>query len=219
MTAVSDVMTREVHTVSPEAHLKDVARVLSAQAIGGVAVVDGRDRPLGVITTGDILVARSGGAPRRSRPGRRRSGRNVAGAKTAADVMSAPAITIEPARPVAAAGSLMAECCVSRLPVVAHEVLVGMITRHDLLRVFTRADAELAEEIRLTVLGNLNWPDALALAIDQGEVVISGPVDSLDDARTLPRRVRDVIGVVSVDAELTAWDGFRDGPAVVKRQI
>ena len=48
---------------------------------------------------------------------------------------------------------------------------------------------------------------------------MSGHVDSLDDARTLPAEVRNVLGVVSVDAELTAWDAFTDGPVVVARHL
>ena len=49
-------------------------------------------------------------------------------------------------------------------------------------------------------------PEALELSVREGEVILRGQVDSRGAAETLPLQVRHVMGVVSVDAELTAWD-------------
>jgi CBS domain-containing protein len=113
----------------------------------------------------------------------------------------------------------MLEYGINRLPVIWDEMLVGIVTRHDLLSAFTRDDEELADEIRESALAGLRWPEALHLVIDDGCVRLSGQVDSPSAAKALPQAVRNVLGVVSVDAELTAWDQGRDGPVVVSTHL
>ena len=66
--------------------------------------------------------------------------------------MTSPAITIPPYESVAEAARIMCERGVNRLPVVKDERLVGIITRADLVRAFTRSDEEIAREIREDVL-------------------------------------------------------------------
>lgn len=61
---VSDLMTRDVLTVEPEATLRDVASLLATEHIGGAPVVAG-ERILGVVTATDLIEfdAESPGAP------------------------------------------------------------------------------------------------------------------------------------------------------------
>ena len=51
---VSDIMTREVVTVGPDADIASVARLLLDHNIGAVPVVDAQNRVLGVISEGDL---------------------------------------------------------------------------------------------------------------------------------------------------------------------
>ena len=53
---------------------------------------------------------------------------------------------------VSHAARIMSERHVNRLPVVQNEKLVGIVTRGDLVRAFTRTDAELEEELTQDVL-------------------------------------------------------------------
>ena len=59
---VSEVMTKDVVTVSTRTPLKDVARLLIERRISGVPVVDDDGSVLGVVSEGDILAqgARAG---------------------------------------------------------------------------------------------------------------------------------------------------------------
>jgi CBS domain-containing protein len=66
--------------------------------------------------------------------------------------MSAPATTIDQWRSVSAAASLMAEEGIKRLPVVHDGKLVGIITRADVIRAFTRSDADIERDIREEVI-------------------------------------------------------------------
>jgi CBS domain-containing protein len=69
-------------------------------------------------------------------------------AHTAGEAMTAPALTIEPSQPVAEAARRMVDRGVNRLPVVEDGRLVGIVTRADLVRLFTRSDEEIARAIR-----------------------------------------------------------------------
>ncbi|MFI7644275.1 HPP family protein [Nonomuraea sp. NPDC049400] len=63
--------------------------------------------------------------------------------------MTAPAITVHPQQTAVDAMRLMDEHGIICLPVVDyHGRLIGVLSRHDLIRVFVRADQDLADEIQ-----------------------------------------------------------------------
>ena len=55
MLKAKDVMTKKVITISPEATLADVVKLLEANGITGVPVVDADEKVIGIITEKDIL--------------------------------------------------------------------------------------------------------------------------------------------------------------------
>jgi len=52
--AVADVMTENVVTVSPETTIRQAANLLRGRSIGCLPVID-RERPVGIVTTTDLL--------------------------------------------------------------------------------------------------------------------------------------------------------------------
>ncbi|MFN7950829.1 MAG: CBS domain-containing protein [bacterium] len=54
---VESVMSRDPHTLAPEASLADAARLMRKQRIGSVPVVDAQGHLLGLITRSDVLDA------------------------------------------------------------------------------------------------------------------------------------------------------------------
>jgi CBS domain-containing protein len=127
-------------------------------------------------------------------------------ARTAGEAMTSPAKTIPDYASVATAAARMSEESVNRLPVVKDGKLVGILTRADVVRAFTRRDDEIAEEIREDVIGRGFWepPEAVTVVVDNGDVVLSGNVQSHAVATGIPRAVLRVPGVVSVESKLTA---------------
>jgi len=95
---------------------------------------------------------------------------------------------------------------VNRLPVVDDGALVGIITRADIVRAFTRSDAELASEILDDILRRTFWaePGSVTVTVTDGRVALAGQVETEADAEMLPLFVSRVPGVVAVDADLRA---------------
>ncbi|HEY4346790.1 MAG TPA: CBS domain-containing protein [Gaiellaceae bacterium] len=208
---VQDLMTKNVRTVEAGCSLKDVAALLAEHRIGGVPVLDSAGEAIGVVSKADIVIKERAEPPPRGwhRLFDRAQADEIAAkvsARTAGDAMSSPAVTITPDMPVSIAAERMIEHGINRLPVIKRGELVGIITRHDLVCGFSRADAEIEEEIRADALEGLTWPEAIEVRVSDGEVILRGQADSMFDAESLPVIVRHILGVVSVDAELDTWD-------------
>jgi CBS domain-containing protein len=207
---VSDVMTRDVVTVSPAMTLKEAAALLSERSIGGVPVLDG-DELVGVLSETDILYKERGPSSSERLVDRLFSARGAAeaakvAAETVGDAMTAPAVTIDHWEPVAAVAEKMLAAGVNRLPVVEDGRLVGIVTRRDLISLFSRPDHAIEYEIRYEVVaGSFGLhPATVEIRVDDGKVKLRGHVDTPLAAELIPVAARRVPGVVSVDARLSA---------------
>lgn len=213
---VADVMTENVFTADRDMSLKLVAERMLQYGVSGMPVVDAEARVVGVISETDILF--------KERVPPERDGlidwlvhygedppEAKLGARTVGEAMTAPAVTIKPRRSLAEAAGLMLDLDVTRLPVVEGEVLVGIVTRADLVRAFTREDEELEREIREDLVLTELWasPERVGVRVKEGEVVLEGDVDSEDAARYLESHAARVPGVVAVDSRLT-WGRRRN---------
>jgi CBS domain-containing protein len=210
---VKDLMTKGVITVGPEATLKDVARILDARHISGLPVAGDGGEVLGVVSEADILYKETGPEPR-SRGllgwvlGGEAEAETKFAARTAREAMSSPAICIKMEKPVAEAARKMTELSVNRLPVLDQSgTLVGIITRGDLVGAFARTDAELLREIRDDVIVKALWIPAerVDVRVRNGEVTLSGRVETKSQAEMVAEFVLRVAGVVSVTSNLT-WE-------------
>ncbi|MDN3029222.1 CBS domain-containing protein [Streptomyces sp. S.PB5] len=211
---VGEVMTREVVQARPETSFKDVARLLDRHHVSGLPVVDHDDKVLGVISGTDLVrhqaAHHAGGRARRLRGSvLRRSARRTtaaAGATTAGELMSSPAITVHPEQRVPDAARVMARHRIGRLPVVDEEDrLIGIATRRDLLQVFLRTDEEIRRDVADGVLAPAMGPapHPVAVSVRDGLVRLTGQVERRSD---IPRAVRlawRVDGVVGVVNDLT----------------
>jgi CBS-domain-containing membrane protein len=120
---------------------------------------------------------------------------------TAADLMTAPPVTVSPEDTVEHAARLMYLRGVKRLPVVdAGGRLAGIVSRADVLTVYGRPDTEIAEDIRTGVLsteGAAN-PGAFDVAVTEGVATLTGRPQTCQQGHDIVFRVRHVQGVVAV---------------------
>lgn len=208
---VQDIMTRDVLTIGPEASVRDVAAVLVEHGISGLPICDEQRRVMGVISEGDILFKEHEPTEHRRSPlswlveGTTPKSILKARAQTAREAMTAPAVTISPYRSIQEAARLMVEQRVNRLPVVRGDELVGIVTRADLVRAFTRPDTEIETEIRKDVIERNLWlePGTVEVEVERGHVKLAGTLQAKSDAHLLERLTTRVTGVVSVKSALT----------------
>jgi CBS domain-containing protein len=218
---VSDVMTTKVFTATRDMPLRLAATRILEYGISGMPVVDG-ERVLGVLSETDILFKE------RTAPDRQglvdwlvHYGEDPPAAKLAArtvgDAMTTPAVTIGSGKLVAEAAELMLDLRIDRLPVVDAGELVGIVTRADLVRAFTRKDEEIEREIRDEVILKTLWvnPTRVKVHVEDGCVTLEGRVDNEGVAEQIVHFVQRVPGVVSIEPRLT-WPRPRAPRAVGK---
>ncbi|KOU22781.1 CBS domain-containing protein [Streptomyces sp. WM6368] len=198
---VADLMTDEVVSVAPGTGFKDVAKLLAQYDISGVPVLDDEDRVVGVVSQTDLLARTGSGSHPAEQSG------TVAGAPSAGDVMSAPAVTVHAEETVADAARLMTRRSIERLPVVdVEDRLVGIVTRRDLLRMFLRPDSEIrrrvSDEVLTEVLG-VPTGDVDVHVVD-GIVTLDGQVERRSQLSALLSLVEQLDGVVAVASRVTA---------------
>jgi CBS domain-containing protein len=208
---VEQIMTRDVLTIGREAEVREVARIFVEHGISGLPVCGARREVLGVVSEGDILFKEQGPAERERHLWSRLHGKSVKKTKKALaikvlDAMTSPAITVSPYCSVAEAARLMSEHGVNRLPVIKGDDLVGIVTRTDLVRAFTRSDEEIRAEIKEDLLRRTFWlevPEVVVVEVTRGAVRLTGNVETRSEAELLERLSARVPGVISVEADLT----------------
>jgi CBS domain-containing protein len=142
-TRVRDIMTVNPQKVTPETSLAEVARLLLSSTFTGVPVVDRENRPLGVISQGDLIY--KGGMPMRfgllaeSAQQKVSAVLEALGPRPAGEVMTQPPVTIGQDALVTEAVELMLGKGVKRLPVVDEGgKLVGILSRLDVFHASLR---------------------------------------------------------------------------------
>ncbi|MFC5720483.1 CBS domain-containing protein [Streptomyces gamaensis] len=210
---VGDLMTHAVARVQRGTVFTEIVRVLHEYDITAVPVVDSEDRPIGIVSEADLLAKASQHAdphhPFDGEPLDARTRAKVA-ATTAEGLMSSPVTCARPEWSVVEAARTIQERRVKRLPVVDDAgVLVGIISRGDLLRIFLRSDRsirdEIVEDVIVRTLGES--PSAIGVDVNNGLVTLSGTVSGADRVPVLVRLCRSVDGVVEVEHRLTSREG------------
>ena len=205
---VSDVMTRTVVALREGAAFKDIARTMRRWKVSALPVLDSGRRVVGVVSEADLLPKEMfrDGDPDLYARSRGRSDLAKADAVAAEDLMTAPAVTVHADDTVARAARTMARRNLKRLPVVDGEgVLQGIVSRTDLLKVFLRDDADIAEEVRREVVAHLFAAPAEPIRVEvrDGVVTLTGRVRDTSTVPVVTRLVRAVEGVVDVDCALS----------------
>lgn len=204
---VADVMTRQVVTVGPEADFKTCARRMQERHISALPVVDLNRKLVGIISEADLLAKERGRGEKRPRLGIRwEDGVTAGGAGlTAADLMTSPAICIAPDASIPQAARLMYSEAVKRLPVVdAKGVVVGIVSRADLLKTFTRSDEEIKREIVSDVITRALFIDPKSVNVDvtNGLVQLTGELETRSLTNLLVEMAGRVEGTVAVESAL-----------------
>ena len=194
---VSAVMTADPITVSPQAPFKDIAQLLTGNGISAVGVVDKTGALVGVVSEADLLPHLW--EDRKPRWRDRRLARKAKGC-FAKDLMTSPAVTIDAEATLAAAAARFAHSGVRRLFVLRNGKVAGVLSRRDLVAVFTRGDSDLEREVSERVLRDQLGlgPDRVRIDVRAGIVTVVGRVERRSDIAPVTRLIQELSGVVEV---------------------
>jgi CBS domain-containing protein len=197
-------MTAAVASVREDASFREVVDLLEVREIPAVPVVSQDHRVMGVVSEADLLprmeYAGTNEHPHLFEGRRRRMARTKAGGGTARELMTAPAVTTQPSTSVVEAAKLMEAAGVKWLPVITElGRLVGVVTRHDLLKVFLRSDAAIHADV-VAELRNTPGVDAelVTVEVSDGTVMLAGDLDRKSHVWTAVRLTERVDGVIGV---------------------
>jgi CBS domain-containing protein len=205
---VGDVMTRELVSVGPDTPFKEVVERLVRADVSSLPVVGPDGRLLGLITEADLISKEAYG------PHRRRalalladlvSARDhhwlvKAAGSLAADVMTTDVMVCSPDDELRVAAKRMLERGVKRMPVVDAGVLVGIVSRKDILGSLDRPDTAIAGDVDRVLSDGLNMPEGahVRYLVEQGVVTLGGDVRYQWDDPIVVSLVREVPGVIEV---------------------
>ena len=216
---VKDVMTTRVVAVTKDARFKDIVALLSEYRVSAFPVIDEQGIVIGVVSEADLLskealvaavgaqvarLSQAGGIPHHDDFAK-------AAAVTAADLMTKPPVVATPYEPVTNAARLMYHGRVKRLPVVGTRgELVGIVSRSDVLSVYSRPDEDIRAEILENVIlnGLFADPDRFTITVSSGIVTIEGRPETTARGREIVAEAWHVEGVVSVRDRLTYPEGL-----------
>lgn len=206
---VRDVMVTSVVAAHEGAVFKEIVDALIRNRVSAVPVIADDRRVLGVVSEADLLARVSKAhltLPRGHRLSAHSEERRKLHAATASALMTSPAYVIAPHASIADAAWHAARNRVRRLPVVDDNgVLVGIVTRSDLLRGFLRPDEDIRDDItqNLIVGAFMLDPNSVEVSVEEGVVTLRGQVERRSIALEIVDNVRNWSGVVDVDDKLT----------------
>ncbi|HDK16450.1 MAG TPA: CBS domain-containing protein [Nitrospirae bacterium] len=148
MLKARDFMTRDVVTVSPEATVEELAKLLSEHQISGAPVVDADNRLIGIVTENDLIsrnkrlhiptVIRLFDAFFVLGSGRINDEMKKMTASTVGEICAKDIVSITEDTTLQEVATIMAEQKIHSLPVLRADAVVGIVGKADVVRAISR---------------------------------------------------------------------------------
>lgn len=219
----SEVMSRAPITLGREATVREAIRLMLDNRISGLPVVGEAGELVGIVTEGDLLRRSETGTERRRRPwldyllgpGRmadeyvRSHGRKIEA------IITHEVVSVGGDTPLAEIVELMERRHIKRVPVVERGILVGIVSRADLIAALARAldressatagDDEIRERV-LVELARAAWAprSGLSVTVSNGVVELNGVIFEEKEREALRVAAENVPGVKAV-ADRLVW--------------
>jgi CBS domain-containing protein len=108
-----DIMTRGVLTTRRDMPTEEFAKLLAFHNVSGMPVLDEANMVIGIVSEADVLAKRGA---------------------TVGEIMTPEVVSVTETTPIEQIAALMAEKKIKRIPIIVDEVLVGMVSRADIVR-------------------------------------------------------------------------------------
>lgn len=179
---VRDVMTDKVLSVTADTTLQQIAKILVENDISGVPVLDGEGALLGMVTESDLIAPNGSDkhkeASRESWLSHLAEGEPLSPQflgyldhpeRVARDIMVSPVVTVSASTDLSEVARLFLSYGVKRLPVMVEGLMVGIVSRADLVRGLAQIPA--SPRVERTPA---QQPQPAPPAVSQGEVSADG---------------------------------------------
>ena len=219
-----DIMVTTVTTVGPETSVRDVAKVLLANRISAVPVIDDQGRLVGIISEGD-LVRRTelGTHHRRSWWLELISGINKEAlakrflkshGRKVRDVMTTNVVTAKPTTLLRDIATVLEKNRIKRVPIVVKGQVVGIVSRANIIQALaglreepertTTSDSIIRKKVMKQIKsGKWSKGSLLNLTVHDGKVRLWGVVDSEAEKQAVRVAAELVEGVKAVENNVT----------------
>jgi len=195
-------MTREVVTVGPDTSAKYAAEIMTERGFAAVPVVDGDYQLVGIVAEADVLADRLPPDPRLHLR-RDQADEHEPPRLLVREVMTEGVRSVDAAADVSDIARLFVDDRLRSVPVLDQNRLVGIVSRRDLLRVLTRSDEDLRQDVVRLVEDYTGDLGSWDVRVTEGVATIhrtrGAPGISWDvEDRALRTLAHTVAGVVSV---------------------
>jgi CBS domain-containing protein len=192
---VKDAMTSPAITVTPRTHCKDAAALLVQHRISALPVIDADGRLVGLVSEADLLTLEATPDPRSQATPLPPRAQPVP--RTVDEVMTPEVYTVDEDADLGLVAERMLEANVKRFPVLRGHRVVGIVSRHDLVKVIARSDADVEAGVERALAEEGMRLSSVGVGVADGVVELTGDGDrqTLRLAEILARSVPGVLDV------------------------
>jgi CBS domain-containing protein len=212
---VAELMTKDPVTVGGETTLAEIVGLMDRHHINGLPVINNSNELIGMVTQGDLLRRPELGTDRQHENwftdffllSRMEDDYVHTHGRHAREVMTDSPISISPNAELAEAAELMTNKHLKCLPVLRDKLLIGVISRSDIIRALAGkhvdtaepSDAAIKNDI-LSTMAREHWaPKAgIRIKVKAGIVELEGAIFSDSDRRAVTVIAENALGVKRV---------------------
>jgi CBS domain-containing protein len=216
----SDVMTVRAITIAPDATVQAAAKLMLERGVSALPVLDKGGKLVGIISEGDLIRRTETGTERKpswwltfiSGPDQLAYDFVKAHGTKVSDVMTKDVVTAKPDTPLNEVARLLEDNRIKRVPVVEGGMVIGIVSRANLLQALASAKPRPAaqpsdSELRDTIIDKLSaqpWshPSLLNPIVADGVVELWGMVLSPTERNAVRVLVEETPGVRGINDHL-----------------
>jgi CBS domain-containing protein len=193
-----DIMTSPVFTVEENTTVEKAAELMTTKAVTALPVIDETGKLVGMVSESDLLwhhVPSDPTAHARRIPDTDPQDRP----HRVGEVMSQFAVTTWPAADVSEIAEQMLEHDVRSIPVLLDGIVVGIVSRRDILRVMVRTDEVLTKDVQQRLDEYADGEQRWTATVEDSIARIAGDFRNDSEHAVVAVLARTVPGVSAVD--------------------
>lgn len=170
---VREIMTVPAYSLPTGSTLEVAIQLLARARLSALPVVDADHHVVGIVSEADVLRLHLTPDPRAHlRPVEPSESSEASWPRLVDEVMTPDPVTVLESADVAELGQMLADTGWKSVPVTRDRILVGIVSRSDILRAMTTSDSAIRRHLthEFASLGRAGW----SVSVTDGEVTVAG---------------------------------------------